>query len=163
MLVCSPNDEHLLHLSRLTVRLHQFMSLSHVESLRRLSVTEEKRDGYIFSDARSTHLPDASAQEQKMTEDGHVAQKRFVDMSSRESLGFVPAFEGLRGLAVALVMIGHVRQDGHYLGVLGVGIFFVLSGFLISGILLKAMVSLTCTRTQLCADHTCTLLRCDRE
>lgn len=139
------------------------MSLSQAESLRRLSAIEEKRDAHIFSSSSSTHLPDASAQEQKMTEDGNVAQKGFVDMLSRESLGFVPALEGLRGLAVVLVMIGHVRQDGHYLGVLGVGIFFVLSGFLISGILLKAMVSLTCTRTQLCADHTCTLLRCDRE
>jgi peptidoglycan/LPS O-acetylase OafA/YrhL len=51
-------------------------------------------------------------------------------------LGYVPALDGLRGLAIAAVIASH------YYGVpgggpLGVGLFFVLSGFLITTLLLE--------------------------
>ncbi|KAJ9475761.1 hypothetical protein PHBOTO_005870 [Pseudozyma hubeiensis] len=52
-------------------------------------------------------------------------------------LGFVPAWEGLRGLAVALVMVSHVVEGKEMLGTVGVGVFFVLSGFLITGVLIS--------------------------
>ena len=48
-------------------------------------------------------------------------------------LGYVPGWEGLRGIAVSYVMISHVVLHKEMLGTLGVGIFFVLSGFLITG------------------------------
>ncbi|CDR99893.1 probable acyl transferase-like protein [Sporisorium scitamineum] len=51
-------------------------------------------------------------------------------------IGFVPGWEGLRGLAVALVMVSHVVPQKEMLGTLGVEVFFVLSGFLITGVLM---------------------------
>jgi peptidoglycan/LPS O-acetylase OafA/YrhL len=60
------------------------------------------------------------------------------------NLPYVPALDSLRGIAVAAVFAGHA---GHYFfsetdnpvpgGFLGVDIFFVLSGYLITGILLR--------------------------
>ena len=52
-------------------------------------------------------------------------------------VGFVPGWEGLRGLAVALVMVSHVVEKKEMLGTLGVEVFFVLSGFLITGVLMS--------------------------
>ncbi|SAM85258.1 probable acyl transferase-like protein [Ustilago bromivora] len=54
-------------------------------------------------------------------------------------IGFVPGWEGLRGLAVALVMVSHVVEQKEMLGTLGVEVFFVLSGFLITGVLISQM------------------------
>lgn len=50
---------------------------------------------------------------------------------------FRPDIEGLRGLAILAVVIFHVGMTWLGNGFLGVDMFFVLSGFLISGILLK--------------------------
>ena len=50
------------------------------------------------------------------------------------ALPYLPALDGLRGLAVALVVAFHLELiDG---GWLGVDVFFVLSGFLITRLLL---------------------------
>jgi peptidoglycan/LPS O-acetylase OafA/YrhL len=46
-----------------------------------------------------------------------------------------PALDGLRAVAVGLVMVGHYTHRTE-IGTLGVGIFYVLSGFLITGLLL---------------------------
>jgi peptidoglycan/LPS O-acetylase OafA/YrhL len=54
-----------------------------------------------------------------------------------KKIGFVPGWEGLRGIAVALVMVSHVVEKKEMLGTLGVGVFFVLSGFLITGVLMS--------------------------
>lgn len=59
--------------------------------------------------------------------------------------GYIPQFDGLRGLAILLVLIGHsgFLEALPHAGMLqytrfGVDLFFVLSGFLITGILLDS-------------------------
>jgi len=51
----------------------------------------------------------------------------------RKVFSYEPALDGIRALAVLLVMAGHL--DLVYAGGLGVDIFFVLSGYLITAIL----------------------------
>ena len=50
--------------------------------------------------------------------------------------GFRSDVEGLRGLAVALVVVSHVGVGFHN-GFIGVDIFFAISGFLITGLMLR--------------------------
>ncbi len=52
--------------------------------------------------------------------------------------GFRPDIEGLRALAVLLVIAAHAGFGLFAGGYVGVDVFFVLSGFLITGLLLKA-------------------------
>lgn len=50
---------------------------------------------------------------------------------------YLPQLDGLRAFAVFLVCLHHWTEIGGELGIIGVQIFFVLSGFLITGILLR--------------------------
>jgi peptidoglycan/LPS O-acetylase OafA/YrhL len=52
-------------------------------------------------------------------------------------LGRRPALDGLRGVAVLLVMAGHAWPAHSQIAMAGVGVFFTLSGFLITSLLLE--------------------------
>lgn len=52
-------------------------------------------------------------------------------------LGRRPGLDGLRGLSVLLVVLGHLRPRLEGLAVVGVTVFFALSGFLITSLLLQ--------------------------
>lgn len=52
--------------------------------------------------------------------------------------GHIPALDGLRGIAALIVMLFHIFPNHFKFGWMGVDLFFVLSGFLITGILLES-------------------------
>ena len=56
-------------------------------------------------------------------------------------LRFRPDIEGLRAVAIALVVLYHAGWRGARAGFLGVDVFFVLSGFLITGLLLDELTA----------------------
>src|SRR4051812_38057710 len=77
------------------------------------------------------------------------ALSRGMSMPSTQSTatyrGYIRELDGLRGLAIGLVMLHHYWPAGGvlsfgknlaHLGWIGVDLFFVISGFLITGILL---------------------------
>jgi peptidoglycan/LPS O-acetylase OafA/YrhL len=53
------------------------------------------------------------------------------------ALGYIPALDGLRAIAVILVMLTHANFQLGDNGILGVDMFFALSGFLITTLLLE--------------------------
>src|ERR1700730_4525972 len=57
--------------------------------------------------------------------------------AGRDSAGFRPDVQGLRALAVSMVVIYHLYPSLLPGGFAGVDVFFVISGFLITGHLLR--------------------------
>lgn len=52
-------------------------------------------------------------------------------------MNFRPDIEGLRAVAIGLVVAAHAELSGFQAGFIGVDIFFVISGYLITGLLLQ--------------------------
>lgn len=61
---------------------------------------------------------------------------------------YAPQLDSLRGLAIIGVLYTHLYENSSVLGRLGVGVFFVLSGFLITDILLSIKGSGQSTRAE---------------
>ncbi len=57
----------------------------------------------------------------------------------RRALSYRPDIDGLRALAVLAVVLFHYRVPGFSGGFVGVDVFFVISGYLITGLILKEM------------------------
>jgi peptidoglycan/LPS O-acetylase OafA/YrhL len=68
-----------------------------------------------------------------VTEPGEAA----TGTGDPKEAGHVHALDGIRALAVLLVLLFHLRVPGFRAGFLGVDVFFVLSGFLITSLLLE--------------------------
>lgn len=77
---------------------------------------------------------------------GATAPTRIGSMSTASpnesrSIPYVPAVDGLRALAIAAVLVYHARPATLPGGFTGVDVFFVLSGFLITSILLRDLAA----------------------
>ncbi len=68
-----------------------------------------------------------------------IIASRTSTAASREDRKFRPDVEGLRAIAVLLVVFDHAGLAALSGGFIGVDVFFVLSGFLITGLLLKEL------------------------
>lgn len=62
---------------------------------------------------------------------------RSLVISKQFNLFYVPELDGIRGIAILLVMLFHIGTPIFKGGFIGVDVFFVLSGFLITSLLLK--------------------------
>jgi peptidoglycan/LPS O-acetylase OafA/YrhL len=58
-------------------------------------------------------------------------------MQSRSTEFRIPSLDGLRALAISFVILSHLIKGLHFVGGLGVSVFFVISGFLITALLCR--------------------------
>ena len=72
-----------------------------------------------------------------MTDNGRHAPRAGVAHGRGSKLGYRPALDGLRAVAVVVVMLYHGGVSWAGGGFLGVDVFFVLSGFLITSLLVQ--------------------------
>src|SRR3954467_9507010 len=68
---------------------------------------------------------------------GVAAPERVAPEHAPARLGYIPALDGLRALAVVAVLLYHADQKWIPGGFLGVDVFFVISGYLITCLLLS--------------------------
>lgn len=74
---------------------------------------------------------------------GHGSDTNHISTAPSPVVGYMPALDGIRALAIAGVLMAHflprtsILRDVAHWGRLGVVLFFVLSGFLITSILIR--------------------------
>lgn len=66
-----------------------------------------------------------------------ISVERNSDSAARSKDGFRSDIQAMRALAVLLVLMYHTHLPGAHAGFLGVDVFFVISGFVITNVLLK--------------------------
>ena len=66
--------------------------------------------------------------------------KNFIPIVNH-SLKYNPSIDGLRGIAISIVLIFHIWPEYFSFGYVGVDIFFVLSGYLITQIIYTKLES----------------------
>ena len=66
--------------------------------------------------------------------------KNFIPVVNH-SLKYNPSIDGLRGIAISLVLLFHIWPEYFSFGYVGVDIFFVLSGYLITQIIYTKLES----------------------
>jgi peptidoglycan/LPS O-acetylase OafA/YrhL len=66
-----------------------------------------------------------------------IIEKPLVNKNFPEKLGYIPSLDGLRAFAVIMVMLMHAHFQLGKNGSMGVDMFFALSGFLITTLLLE--------------------------
>jgi peptidoglycan/LPS O-acetylase OafA/YrhL len=110
----------------------------------RTKVTRDRDSGCVTGSEVSSRTPSANS----IVETGGLAKRSVQKQPRADSSGHMPALDGVRGLAILAVLLFHFVVPAHptepigaainwlfSYGALGVDLFFVLSGFLITGIL----------------------------
>ena len=70
-------------------------------------------------------------------DDNTIRNFRLISKADRYRLGYRGDIEGLRAVAILLVIAAHAGMPWLTGGFIGVDVFFVLSGYLITGLLLQ--------------------------
>ena len=66
----------------------------------------------------------------------HEATVPLKNHSGMQSAKYIPAIDGMRAIAILIVVTSHLVKDGIIPGGLGVTLFFFISGYLITGLLI---------------------------
>jgi peptidoglycan/LPS O-acetylase OafA/YrhL len=112
-----------------------------------MGVALDARSGVVFRNVASgrRHAPsDNTADRAEHDIDNRQttrARERNLVKTGHRSQRFRPDLEGLRAVAVILVLLYHAKLPGFAGGYIGVDVFFVLSGFLITGVLYRELRS----------------------